>query len=96
MASGMRQPFPWETSGPTRQSAGELDERETVESTETRTAAKLVSVPTAGRDKGRQGAEGAAAWVHREMQKIGIDQPLHEVRERVNRARTVTAAKRRR
>lgn len=95
MGSGLRQPFPWEGTTPTRQVAEALPEVVESDSTELRAAAKLVADPVRRDDRARRGAEGAAAWVHRELRKHGVDQPLSEVRDRVNRARAVTAAKRR-
>lgn len=94
---GLRIPLPWEDDQTPRKVETTIESREVVESVEMRAARRFSDSQLSEADphRRRRGARGAAAWVHREMARAGIQSSTREVRARVDRARAVTAAKKR-
>lgn len=92
---GLRIPHAWEADQTPRKVETDVDTRVSVDSVEMRAARRFVDTAESDPNRRRRGASGAADWVHREMTRQGITVTRDQVRDRVNRARAVTAAKKR-
>ena len=99
MPSGVRVPLPWESDQNLRKVVTDLAPVvDNQESTELRAARRYCNGLLEDEDpnKRRRGATGAANWVYSWMTDNGINTTREAVRDRVNQARRVTAAKRHR
>jgi len=96
VGSGLRVPFPWEDRGLERATHDELGAVPTTDLEAAFPGAAEFSRRVGGDsdpNRSRRGAEGAARQVHADLVARGLDTPYEVVRDRVNHARAVSAAK---